>query len=75
MKKPIFKGMLELLFAGLPAILALDLLYLYFAGSWYDPIRWVELTEVVLLVIVSIIYLSVFILKAWGHYHSTDARQ
>ena len=67
--------MLELLFAGLPAILALDLLYLYFAGSWYDPIRWIELTEVVLLIIVSIIYLSVFILKAWGRYRSPDARR
>lgn len=30
-------------------VLAGDLLYLYYAGAWYDPVRWVEVSEVVLL--------------------------
>ena len=63
MKKSVFKGIVEMLLAGLPAILALDLLYLYFVGSWYDPIRWIELTEVVVLVIMSMVYLGLFIFK------------
>jgi hypothetical protein len=63
MKRSIFKGTLELLLAGLPAVLALDLLYLYFAGSWYDPIRWIELTEVAVLAVMSLVYLGFFIFK------------
>jgi hypothetical protein len=73
MKRSIFKVMFELLLAGLPVVLALDLLYLYFAGSWYDPVRWIELTEVVVLVIVSVVYLSVFIFKVWGKYRRPAA--
>ena len=68
MKRSIFKGVLEMLLAGLPAILALDLLYLYFAGSWYDPIRWIELTEVVALIIMSLVYLGLFIFKISRQY-------
>jgi hypothetical protein len=63
MKSSIFKGTLELLLAGLPAVLALDLLYLYFVGSWYDPVRWIELTEVTVLAVVSLVYLGFFIFK------------
>lgn len=33
-------------------VLAGDLLYLYYAGAWYDPVRWIELTEVVLLYLI-----------------------
>jgi fumarate reductase subunit C len=73
MKRSIFKGLLELLLAGLPAVLALDLLYLYFSGSWYDPIRWIELTEVVVLVILSLVYLGMFIFKMKTLYRSTPA--
>ena len=68
MKRSIYKGVLEMLLAGLPAILALDLLYLYFAGSWYDPIRWIELTEVVALIIMSLVYLGLFIFKISRQY-------
>ncbi len=68
MKRPILKGMLEMLLAGLPAILSLDLLYLYFSGSWYDPVRWVELSEVVALVIVSLVYLGLFVFKISQRY-------
>jgi ABC-type polysaccharide/polyol phosphate export permease len=63
MKSSIVKGTFELLLAGLPAVLALDLLYLYFVGSWYDPVKWIELTEVVVLAVVSLVYLGFFISK------------
>jgi hypothetical protein len=63
MKRSVIKGMVEILLAGLPVIMALDLLYLYFAGSWYDPVRWIELTEVAALVIMSLVYLGLFIFK------------
>ena len=31
------------------AVLAGDLLYLYFAGGWYDPNRFIEIAEVTML--------------------------
>lgn len=34
------------------SVLAANLLYLYYAGAWYDPIVWIEKTEVVLLYII-----------------------
>jgi hypothetical protein len=73
MKRSIFRRTFELLLAGLPAVLALDLLYLYFSGSWYDPIRWIELTEVVVLGILSLVYLGVFIFKMKALYRRQDA--
>ena len=30
-------------------VLSSDLLYLYYAGAWYDPIKVIELAEVVIL--------------------------
>lgn len=68
MKRSIFKGTLEMLLAGIPVVLALDLLYLYFSGSWYDPVRWIELTEVVALVVMSLVYLGLFIFKISRQY-------
>lgn len=68
MKRSVFKEILGMLLAGLPAVLALDLLYLYFYGSWYDPVRWIELTEVVVLVIISLVYLGLFIFKISQQY-------
>ena len=38
------------------SVLAGDLLYLHYAGAWYDPIRWIEILEVILL----------YILFVWG---------
>jgi hypothetical protein len=38
------------------SILAADLLMIYFRGGWYDPSKWIEITEVVLL----------FIFFVWG---------
>lgn len=67
MKRSVLKGTLEMLLAGLPAVLALDLLYLYFYGSWYDPVRWIEVAEVSALVIMSVVYLGLFIFKIWQY--------
>lgn len=33
-------------------VLASDMLYLYYAGGWYDPSYWIELVEVVLLYLI-----------------------
>lgn len=33
------------------SVLAGDLLYLYYMGAWYDPIHWIEVSEVVMLCI------------------------
>jgi hypothetical protein len=41
---------LELFTPLLVAILAGDLLYLYFGGWWHDPNQWIEHTEVALMV-------------------------
>ena len=52
--------MLRLIFnpltGGFLSVLAGDLLYLYYSGVWHDPIKLIEITEVVLL----------YILCAWG---------
>jgi hypothetical protein len=74
MKRSILKGSIEMLLVGLSAVLSLDLLYLYFVGSWYDPIRWVELTEVVILVVISLVYLGLFIFKILERMRHTSAR-
>ena len=44
--RKLFVNLLEDMFL---IVLAGDLLYLYYAGGWYDPFYWIELTEVVLL--------------------------
>ena len=31
-------------------VTAVDLLYLYFAGGWYDPSKFIEYSEVIMLV-------------------------
>ena len=33
-------------------VLSGDLLYLYYAGRWYDPIKFVEISEVVILYLI-----------------------
>jgi len=30
-------------------------LYIYYQGAWYDPIKWIEITEVVLLYVIDIV--------------------
>ena len=41
-----------------------DLLYLYFAGSWYDPIKLIEYTEVILLFLIGLFGLYWFVISA-----------
>jgi hypothetical protein len=36
-------------------ILSLDILYLYYRGAWYDPYRFIEISEVVLLYAFSVV--------------------
>ncbi|KKM88308.1 hypothetical protein LCGC14_1260060 [marine sediment metagenome] len=38
----------------LNVVLAGDLLYLYYVGMWYDPIIWIEASEIVMLYIIGI---------------------
>ena len=40
---------LKMLCFMLLTVLAVDLFYLYYNGSWYDPVKAIELTEVILL--------------------------
>ena len=35
-------------------VLASDLLYLYYAGAWYDPIKIIEVAEVIWLYLIII---------------------
>ena len=42
--------MLNILISLLMAGLALDLLYLYFAGGWIEPVAWIKFAELVSLV-------------------------
>jgi len=39
----------ELCIALMVVVLSADLLYLYYIESWYDPTKWIETLEVVLL--------------------------
>jgi len=48
--------------------LASDLLYLYYAGGWYDPIKFIEIAEVVLLYAIGCLgagYLIARVYKEW----------
>lgn len=50
------------LFCAVPFVMALDLLYLFFAGAWYDPDRWVEITEVIILAMLATLYAAAFVI-------------
>ena len=39
----------ELIAGLLIAGLSSDILYLYYAGGWYDPAKWIEVSEIILL--------------------------
>ncbi len=49
------KHILGLITGMLLSVLAADLLYLYYAGGWYDPIQWIETQEVVALYIIFVL--------------------
>lgn len=49
------KHLLGLSTGMLLSVLAGDLLYLYYAGAWYDPMYWIEASEVVMLYIIFVL--------------------
>ncbi len=49
------KQILGLITGMLLSVLAGDLLYLYYAGLWYDPIPWIEASEIVMLYIIFVL--------------------
>jgi hypothetical protein len=54
------KFFLRLMSRLIITVLAGDLIYLYFAGGWYDPIKAIEVTELIILsgLVISGIYLT-----------------
>ena len=57
----------ELTISMLLVVLAGDLLYLYYAGGWYDPSKIIELTEVTLLYAIAVLGIGYFV---WRSYKS-----
>ncbi len=49
------KGILGLLTGIFLSVLSADLLYLYYAGTWREPIRWIEASEIVMLYIIFVL--------------------
>jgi hypothetical protein len=50
------------------SVLSADLLYLYYNGCWYDPYKFIENTEVVMLyvfVLTGIFYTTLYTIKLW----------
>ena len=45
------------------SVLAGDLLYLYYSGGWYDPIKFIEMAEVVFLYIFVVLGLVMFAIE------------
>lgn len=48
---------------GILVVLSADILYLYYSGAWYDPIILIEISEVALLYLFSIVGTVRIILK------------
>jgi len=38
----------------IPSVLAADILHLYYTGGWYEPVKWIETTEIFLLYLFAI---------------------
>ena len=53
----------DLFVTALVVILSADLLYLYYAGGWYDPIKVIEWAEVTLLYFFTMAGLLRFVLQ------------
>ncbi len=49
------KRILGLLTGIFLSVLSADLLYLYYAGTWREPIRWIEASEIVMLYIIFVL--------------------
>lgn len=58
-----FKCILQPYGRIIPAILAGDLLHLYYHGSWYDPSKFIELIEV------TVLYLIIILSVYWTVYY------
>jgi hypothetical protein len=54
---------LDLFLMAVFVIFSLDILYLYYTGAWYDPYKFIEISEVFLLYAFSIIGIVRIILK------------
>ena len=54
---------LDAFLMGFLVILSADVLYLYYSGAWYDPYILIEISEVVLLYLFSIIGTVRIVLK------------
>jgi membrane protein YdbS with pleckstrin-like domain len=54
---------LDIFFMVVFVILSLDILYLYYTGAWYDPYKFIEISEVFLLYAFSVIGIIRIILK------------
>lgn len=55
MKYLLNKTIRSLGISALMAVLAGDILILYYQGNWYDPNQFIEITEVIILYIITII--------------------
>lgn len=55
MNRQVLKILFDAMIALFLVVLAVDLLYLYFNGAWWDSIKAIEYTEVFILVIIVII--------------------
>ena len=49
------------------SVLAADLLYLYYAGGWHEPIKLIEMTEVVILYIFCVWGIAWVVVAARSH--------
>jgi len=54
---------LDLVIMAVFVILSLDILYLYYSGAWYDPYKFIEISEVLLLYAFSILGIVRIVLK------------
>jgi membrane protein YdbS with pleckstrin-like domain len=54
---------MDVLLMAFLVILSLDILYLYYRGAWYDPYKFIEISEVVLLYAFSVVGITRIIIK------------
>lgn len=62
MKRIIGRGLIGLIVTGLSA----DILYLYYVGGWVEPIRFIEITELVILCAFVVLGIFIFIRNVIG---------
>lgn len=79
MRKLILKKVLRISAPMFLMVTSADILYLYYAGGWYDPIRAIEVAEIILLYLLVCLGLVCFLMEVfekkgaeWGGNKSTD---